>query len=194
MIAKRFCSGAAAGLTMILMGGAASTLTAQGQGAQAGADSAFVQTAASGGLAEVQLGKLAMRKAASPDVKQFGQQMVNDHSQANQQLMSAAQEAGMVPPATLLPKHKAAVSQLGTKTGAAFDTAYMSLMVKDHAEQTQVFQQESASGSAEALRQVAAQTLPSLQQHLSMAKQVAGKVGADTTGAANQAGQSSSSR
>jgi putative membrane protein len=49
-------------------------------------DRNFVHRASNGGLAEVQLGQLAMERAASPEVKQFGQRMVTDHTKANQEL------------------------------------------------------------------------------------------------------------
>ena len=144
-------------------------------------DSTFVHMAASGGAAEVQAGKLAQQKASSADVKQFGQQMVTDHTNANKQLAAASQNAGLTPPTTMLPKHQQEVQQLMGMSGAAFDKAYMAAMVKDHTEMVQLFQQQARSGQAESLKQVAAQTLPVLQQHLTMAKQVAGQVGVDTT-------------
>jgi putative membrane protein len=37
------------------------------------------------GLAEVQLGKLASERASSAEVKAFGQMIVKDHSQANEE-------------------------------------------------------------------------------------------------------------
>src|SRR4029450_3766441 len=59
---------------------------------QAGhADQLFVQQASSGGLAEVRAGQLATERAASAEVKQFGQQMVTDHTKANQELATLAQ-------------------------------------------------------------------------------------------------------
>jgi putative membrane protein len=170
----------AAGLVVSLLAGA-STAGAQDTSAAPVTDSAFVAMAASGGLAEVRLGELAQQKGASAQVKQFGRQMVTDHTAANKQLTSAAQSSGMTPPTTLMPKHQKMVDKLSKLSGKEFDTAYMGMMVKDHAEETGLFQQQSKSGQAEALRQLAAQTLPKLQQHLSMAKQVGGKLGVDTT-------------
>jgi putative membrane protein len=57
--------------------------------------------AAMGGMAEVQLGKLAAEKATNPDVKQFGQRMVDDHGKANDELKTAASKESIDLPASL---------------------------------------------------------------------------------------------
>src|SRR4051794_29437603 len=51
-------------------------------------DQAFIDEAAKGGLAEVTLGQLAVRRAINPEVRQFGQQMVDDHTKVNSELLS----------------------------------------------------------------------------------------------------------
>jgi putative membrane protein len=61
-----------------------------GGGSAGGADVKFVNMAARDGEAEVILGKLAAEKASSEDVKKFGQQMVDDHTKANEELKSIA--------------------------------------------------------------------------------------------------------
>ena len=55
-------------------------------------DETFVVKAARGGMAEVELGKLAVEKAASDEVKKFGQRMVDDHSKASDELKIARAE------------------------------------------------------------------------------------------------------
>ena len=147
-----------------------------------GSDSGFVAKAGSGGMAEVRLGKLAQEKGSSAEVKQFGERMVTDHSKANEELAAAAGQAGLTSPSNLLPKEQRTAGKLSAKSGSSFDKAYMADMVKDHTEDVQLFQQEARSGRAESLKQMAATTLPTLREHLQLARQVAAKVGADTTG------------
>src|SRR5581483_10268084 len=96
------------------------------------ADRQFVKKAAEGGLAEVQLGQLATEKAASPEVKQFGQRMVDDHTKANEQLKQVASDEGVTIPDKLSAKDAATKARLEKLSGKAFDHAYMRDMVMDH--------------------------------------------------------------
>jgi putative membrane protein len=96
------------------------------------AEKKFATEAAQGGVAEVEMGQLALQKATSPEVKQFAQRMVSDHTQANQELMQLAKSEGMDLPSQVDAKHKSAMERLQGMNGSAFDTAYMQSMVQDH--------------------------------------------------------------
>jgi putative membrane protein len=135
-------------------------------------DVAFVMKAAQGGLAEVQLGKLAAEKAGSPDVKSFGQMMVDDHTKANDQLKAVAQKENMTIPTTLKPKDQALYDKLQNMSGADFDKTYVKAMVKDHQEDVKEFQKEASKGKNEQVKQFASTTLPILQTHLDKIKQI----------------------
>ncbi len=139
------------------------------------ADSKFVLEAAMGGMAEVQLGQLAVDKATSPDVKQFGQRMVDDHGKANQELTQLASTKGITLPTTLDAKHQADVDRLSKLTGEEFDHTYMKMMVDDHNKDVADFQHESSGGKDPDVKAWAAKTLPTLEQHQSMAKSIAAK-------------------
>jgi putative membrane protein len=86
------------------------------------------------------------------------------------------------------------MDKLSGKSGEEFDKAYMSAMVKDHSKQLELFRQQAQSGRAESLRELASQTVPVLEQHLTLAKQVAGQVGADTTVTTTAQAEQTSSR
>ncbi len=144
---------------------------------KSGADHKFAMEAAQGGMAEVQLGNLAKDHASSDDVKKFGQQMVDDHSKANDQLKSIASQAGMTSPTDIGPKNQALMDRLSKLNGAAFDRAYMTAMVKDHKMDVADFQKEANSGKDANLKKFAADTLPTLQMHLKMAQDTASKTG-----------------
>ena len=135
------------------------------------ADKKFAMEAAQGGLAEVELGRLAAEKGQSDKVKQFGQRMVDDHTNANNQLKSVAQKNNITLPTSVNAKDQALKDKLSGLSGAEFDRAYMQNMVKDHQKDISEFQKEANNGSNADLKGFAAQTLPTLQEHLRMAKE-----------------------
>jgi putative membrane protein len=141
------------------------------------ADTTFAMKAAQGGMAEVKLGQLAVEKASNPDVKAFGQRMVDDHGKANDQLKSVASAEGMTLPTDLNAKDQSEYQKLSQLSGAAFDKAYMKGMVKDHEMDIKDFQKEANNGKDPQLKSFASTTLPILQSHLQMAKDTEGKLG-----------------
>ena len=139
----------------------------------AAADTHFANSAAQGGMAEVKLGELAQEKAGSEAVKSFGKRMVNDHSKAGEKLKATAHSEDINLPTELKPADQAAYDRLSKLSGTEFDRAYMQLMVKDHEEDVAEFKREATSGSNQALKEFATQILPTLQDHLKEARDVA---------------------
>ena len=144
-------------------------------------DKKFVREAAQGGMAEVELGKLATEKASSPEVKKFGQRMVDDHSKANDQLKEVASSQGITLPNKLSPKDEMTKERLSKLSGEQFDKAYMSDMVKDHTQDVADFERESSSGRDSEVKNFAAQTLPTLKDHLRQAKEIAPTMSASSS-------------
>jgi len=134
------------------------------------ADRSFAENAAAGGLAEVALGQLALHNGSSQQVKAFGQQMVTDHGQANQELQQIAQTENLTLPTAPASKDQALQKKLSGLKGAAFDAAYTQDMIKDHKQDIAEFQREAQSGQDPALKAFAQKTLPTLQKHLQMAE------------------------
>jgi putative membrane protein len=171
-----------------------------GQGGTLGSDDRqFMTRAAMMDMAEIQTGRLAVSQGASEGVRQFGQRMIDDHTRTSQQLMQMASAAGFAPPQTLDAKHQAAAQKLSSLRGAEFDRAYMTQMVKDHQEAVSLYQRQSTRGTMPDLRSFASATLPALQEHLSMARSMAGSGGSmnhggngnsNSGGAANANGNS----
>jgi putative membrane protein len=134
-------------------------------------DKKFAMEAAQGGLAEVELGRLAIQKSQSDKVKQFGQRMVDDHTSANKDLESVAQKNNITLPSSINSKDQGLKDRLSALSGAEFDPAYIQAMVKDHEKDIVEFQKESMSGSNADLKGFVAQTVPTLQEHLRMARE-----------------------
>lgn len=156
--------------------GSAQRSTTTGQ--LAAADQTFLKEAATGGLMEVELGRLATEKASSAEVKQFGQRMVDDHSKANQQLSTIAQQKSVQIPTELTGKAKADYDRLSKLSGEQFDRAYMQMMVRDHRKDVADFRKQSTSAKDSELKSFASQTLPTLEEHLKMAQQTQSSLGA----------------
>lgn len=133
-------------------------------------DHGFAETAAMGGMVEVELGNLAQQNGASEQVKQFGKRMVDDHSKANDELKQVASSKDITLPATLDKKHQGDVDKFSKLSGAKFDKAYMSHMVDDHKHDVSDFRKESKSGKDADLKAFAANTLPTLEEHLKLAQ------------------------
>jgi len=137
------------------------------------ADRKFVKDAAQGGMAEVELGQLAAEKASSDDVKKFGQRMVDDHSKANDDLKQLATKKGVHVPQQLSAKDKATKARLSKLSGEQFDKAYMANMVRDHKKDVAEFRRETESAKDPDVKNFAASTLPTLEDHLKQAQSLA---------------------
>jgi len=133
-------------------------------------DRKFMEKAAQGGMAEVQLGKLATEKASAPEVKQFGQRMVDDHSKANDQLKQLASQKGVTLPTTLDKSAQKEHDRLSKLSGAEFDREYMKHMVSDHKKDVSEFKSEASKAKDADLKQWAQTTLPVLEEHLKLAQ------------------------
>ncbi|HEY4359878.1 MAG TPA: DUF4142 domain-containing protein [Bryobacteraceae bacterium] len=142
------------------------------------ADAKFVKEASEGGLAEVQLGQLALQKAESQAVKDFAQHMVADHSKANEELKTTAGSVNMPVSTSLSVSDEALKVKLEALSGSAFDKSYMSAMVKDHQTDVAAFEKEASGGENAKIKNFASKTLPTLKHHLSMAQEAAATVGA----------------
>jgi putative membrane protein len=147
------------------------------------ADTKFVKTAAVGGMEEVQLGQLAAQKATDPEVKNFGQRMVDDHSKANDQLKQLATQKGVTVASSLPPSKQKDVDKLSKLSGAAFDKAYVGMMVEDHKKDVAEFKKESKGGKDSDVKSWASTTLPTLEDHLKMVQDIHSKMGGSKTAA-----------
>lgn len=133
-------------------------------------DSDFVTKAGQAGLAEVAAGRMAEKQGQSAATKAFGERMVADHTKAGDALKVAAEKSGAKVPTTMSDAQKQAGEKLAALSGDAFDKAYAAQMVKDHEEAVALFRKESSAGSDSDLKTFASTTLPTLEDHLRMAK------------------------
>jgi putative membrane protein len=173
------------------LGNAANSVSNAASSMMTASPESFAKDAAEGGMAEVQMGKLAAANAKDPDVKAFGQMMVTDHSKANDELKALAQKKNYQLP-TDVGSHKSDIDDLTKEKGADFDKDYVDKMVDDHETDVKEFQRQADNGSDPDVKAFAAKTLPTLQKHLDRIKQIQAKMnGGGTTSTSNSAANTS---
>jgi putative membrane protein len=134
-------------------------------------DKLFLRQAALGNQAEVELGRLASKKAASPPVREFAQHMVEDHGKSGDLLRKAGRGVNANIPQELDPEHQTVRTKLEKASGKDFDIAYMGSMIQDHQRTANLLQWQITNGQSEPLKKYAADTLPDVMEHLELAKQ-----------------------
>ncbi|MGI8838225.1 MAG: DUF4142 domain-containing protein [Pyrinomonadaceae bacterium] len=141
-----------------------------------GGDLAFMNDAAPGGMAEVEMGRMAAKQAQSIEVKRFGERMVVDHSKAGDELKQLASTKKVTLPAMVNPKHKEMMKKLSKLKGADFDHEYVTAMIADHEKDVAAFENAVKAGTDADVKAFAAKTLPTLKAHLQMIRDIASKM------------------
>jgi putative membrane protein len=140
-------------------------------------DRLFIREVASSGMMESQLGQLAQEKGNTQEVRDFGTQMLADHTKAGVELKDLAAKKNVKLPEQLQLKHKTMVAKLSKLTGAKFDKRYLRTMVKAHLKEVASFKKAAKKLKDADLNAWAVQMLPVVEQHLQLAKEVAQKLG-----------------
>jgi putative membrane protein len=138
-------------------------------------DQQFVMKASAGGLAEVNLSRLAATRARSDDVKQFAKHMLEDHNKANKELNALADKLRIPPAQTQEQRHEELATRLSALSGAQFDREFMKAQVKAHEETVDLFKAQAENGQNKDLKALAKKMLPTLEKHLKDAKDVCKK-------------------
>jgi len=131
-------------------------------------DSEFMTKAASGGMLEVELGKVVANKATTPEAKQVAEHMVADHTKANEELKTLASQKGLTIPSSLGSDQRDVYDDVTDEKGLDMDKKYMEEMEKDHQEDVQLFTEASVRATDPDIKAFATKTLPVLKEHLAM--------------------------
>jgi putative membrane protein len=123
-----------------------------------------VTKAAEGGQAEVQVAQLATERATNPDVKQFAEKLVTDHTKANAELSSLASSKNVKVDQDNDKDHL--YKKLEKKSGNDFDREFVEEMVDDHEKDIKMFEKAASDAKDADVRNFASKTLPTLREHL----------------------------
>ena len=136
-------------------------------------DKTFLMNSAEGGMAEIAMSRLALKKSKNPEVKAFAQKMIDDHTMLIANMKPFADQMGVQPPTTLKPEHQQEAQRLKAMSGAGFDKEYITAMVADHHKDLGEFKAEEASTANPDLKSTVAQGEQVVSQHTTMIDQMA---------------------
>jgi putative membrane protein len=95
--------------------------------------------------------------------------MITDHTKSTADVKAAAQQSGLTPPPPKLDAEQTRmVSQLRQVTGEARDRLYITQQKTAHQKALALHQGYARTGTAAALKAVAAKTAPVVQHHIEM--------------------------
>lgn len=124
------------------------------------------------GLAEIQMSQAALQKSTNPDVMSFAQRMIDDHTQANSQATTLAQQKGISLPSTPSSEQQATADELANFSGADFDKAYMDANVIGHGQAWSMANRQAVNGKDADIRAFASNTVNIIQHHLITAARI----------------------
>ena len=128
-------------------------------------DKSFFELAAKAGTEEVAISQIVLLHFTDPQIKDFAQMMVTDHTGANQELSALAARKGVS-----LPDKQPDTAKWEKKKAKGYDEAYIKEMVKDHDEAVELFTKAANKAEDPDVRAFAAKVLPTVQAHFEKAK------------------------
>lgn len=141
------------------------------------ADRTFITSAAEANLAEIETAKMIEQKSKDPGVKDFAKRMVTDHTQASQSLATVAEMVGVTLPSTPSADDRARKDELEKLSASKLNKTYLRDELAGHKQVISAFESEIEHGQDQAVKNYASQTLPTLQDHIRIAEDVAGRMG-----------------
>jgi putative membrane protein len=135
-------------------------------------DPLFVHSAAQSNVYEIGAGRAAVQNAERQEVKEFAQMLIDEHTRATSQLITASEELGIQPVTDMAQSQQLKLNYLGTLQGAEFDAAFLKQQVLAHQEAISLFETASAMVQDQQLQAFIEETLPVLQEHLRMAQEL----------------------
>jgi putative membrane protein len=131
----------------------------------------FINAALDGGRTEVKLSMAAQHISQNPRIAGFAKMMINDHTNAINELKKLRKKELINPDDVLSQEHRKLIDSLSKLSGSDFDKAYMRQMIIDHQKTVGLFQDETQEREA-SVQEFARKTLPTIQMHLDSAKAI----------------------
>nr|WP_282960269.1 DUF4142 domain-containing protein [Burkholderia dolosa] len=129
-------------------------------------DQQFMLTAASVGIAEIELGKLASERGASADVRSFGRKTVDEHTRIDATLTDLADRKKVRLLKAMDPASRTLYDELSHMSGPAFDREYAVAQLHVHSMGNGLYQSEAQNGEDPDVKAFAADRVPIGMNHL----------------------------
>ena len=136
----------------------------------------FLSEAVRDSRAEIQACNLALEKAQNPEVKQFAQRMIKDHSELSTKIEAVAKKKGVSLPPGISMTQKGRYELLDQTPQSHFDKAFMDHNVSDHKSDVKTFSEEAQEATDRDVKALASEALPQLQTHLRLAEDLDAKI------------------
>jgi putative membrane protein len=140
------------------------------------ADRSFINSAQEGNLAEIDSAKIVEQRATNPAIKDFASRMVTDHTQLSQELKTLAESHGVTLPTAATMAQQTQKDNLEKLSGAKLDEEYVNGQLADHKEAISAYENEIEHGQNQAMKDYAEKALPTLQDHIRISEDIAGKM------------------
>ena len=138
--------------------------------------SKFLVKSYESGMYEIQLSQLAATNGLDTDVKNLAATLVTDHTDINNKISALAASVGFLLPAAINADHQKSLQDLGKLTGANFDKKYIDAIVSGHEKSVSSYKGAYKNLAESDTKNLAAQTLPKIEDHLAMAKKVQNRI------------------
>jgi putative membrane protein len=160
-------------LAMVVVSGLAAGIQAGEKKSEMPLDKDFLLKAATINNAEIQIGNMANKRAASSQVKGYASMLVKDHKAAGDKMVEVLKGRKLAIATGVDKETKEEISRLSKLEGNEFDRAFIHCMVKGHKEAIALFENQAKNGQEEDIRSFAKEILPDLRKHLSKANELA---------------------
>lgn len=139
-------------------------------------DARFINDVHLGNQKEVTLANMALQKATNPTVKQYAQQMIDHHNQADSKVVQLAQMKGIKLPQGPSTSLNSVIDKMTALSGSSFDKAYIDEAVEDHKRTVDVYRMQAERGTDKDVQVLATQNLPEIESHLASARSISQQI------------------
>jgi putative membrane protein len=128
-------------------------------------------------IAEVETGKMALKKSSNKDVKAFAQMMIDEHTKGLQETKKVAAAKHVTLPTETDMAHQKLAAELDALSGKKFDEAYAKRAgVAGHTNVLATLKKDASAVEDPDVKALAIKLEPTVTHHLEMAKKLADSV------------------